>query len=194
MLSEDPFSLDWDDCPLSWLELLGLRVVSLRVPPGESALAIEIDQDDTQVVADQLIAKGDPIGENLLRAVLEGRTFYLLHCKGDCCSESWLADVVGVDALLGERVLEAGSVDLPEHLTSALDANDEPRSRQSIDKVYGFEIKTAKGVCTLAMRNSSNGYYGGSMDFGGFVDPDTIQDRTLERWDQWRMITEDWSA
>jgi hypothetical protein len=81
--------------------------------------------------------------------------------SADCCSTTWLADVVGLDALLGQEVLEVVSVELPEgHLT------DPERTKQESDQVMGWEFRTSKGVTTLAVRNSSNGYYGGSVELG----------------------------
>lgn len=98
----------------------------------------------------------------------------------DCCSETWLADVVGLDALLGSEIVEVVAIDLPEgHLT------DPSRTRQDEDRVMGWEFRTAKGVCTIAVRNSSNGYYGGSVEDGQWCsDPPT--DAT--------KITEDYSG
>jgi len=57
------------------------------------------------------------------------------------------------------------------------------RTRQEHDIVYGYEIRTPKGRCTVAFRNSSNGYYSGSLHLlKGFTHYHT------------RQLTEDWSA
>lgn len=83
----------------------------------------------------------------------EGEVLY--YADADCCSESWFADVTGVEALIGQRVLDVEEI--PEE---EVDKDDE-RNRQEYTVVYGFKILTARGRSTIAFRNSSNGYYGG---------------------------------
>ena len=77
----------------------------------------------------------------------------LLDTEGDCCSESWWADILGVKQLIGNPITDAEAIDLP-------DPQDE-RSRQLYDQAYGIRIRTTGGECDLIFRNSSNGYYGG---------------------------------
>lgn len=76
--------------------------------------------------------------------------------NADCCSETWFADITGVSVLLGSQVTEA------EYL--ALPVIDDGRNRQEYDKFYGVKLKTTKGFVDIVYRNSSNGYYGGSID------------------------------
>lgn len=73
---------------------------------------------------------------------------------GDCCSESWFNHVVGLDCLIGGSVRDVEV--LPEAEAEA--------TRQERDIVYGWRIHTDKGTASVEMRNSSNGYYGGSAD------------------------------
>lgn len=73
---------------------------------------------------------------------------------GDCCSESWFADVTGVDALIGGTVASVEEVPMPE-------PGEDGRSRQESDEAYGCKITTDKGHADVVFRNSSNGYYGG---------------------------------
>lgn len=75
---------------------------------------------------------------------------------GDCCSESWFADITGVDALLGATPSEIKYLELGEDI-------DDGRSRQDVDQIYGFKITTEKGYADIIFRNSSNGYYGGGL-------------------------------
>lgn len=176
-----------DDGGLAWLGLLGLRITGLRVAVGEGAFAFVFDTDDAFVMADKLSTQGDAAGPALAYAMTTGAVAFVVDCVGDCCSESWLADVVGIDTLLGQHVVNVREIELPAHLTADVDEYGEsPRSRQQVDRVYGWEVTTAKGVCTLAMRNSSNGYYGGWLECKGFVGAQAIEG--------WRSITEDWSA
>lgn len=83
----------------------------------------------------------------------EGMAAY--GCYGDCCSETWIADIVGVSGLLGHTVLEAQDIDLP-------DIQDE-RCRQEDDRFYGIKLLTTGGYVDIVYRNSSNGYYGGEL-------------------------------
>jgi hypothetical protein len=81
---------------------------------------------------------------------------WTLVAEGDCCSESWFDrdHLEGADLVVGEVVTAVENRD--EYLAS------DGRTRQEQDSVYGTEIRTAKGCCVFEMRNSSNGYYGGS--------------------------------
>jgi hypothetical protein len=78
-----------------------------------------------------------------------------LSAMGDCCSESWFADLLGVDVILGQEIKSVEEVPLPNY-----DVND-GRGRQDEDHVYGFRFTTGRGYADLIFRNSSNGYYGG---------------------------------
>lgn len=99
-------------------------------------------------------------------SVSDGEHFLMFHCRnmtttyeayGECCSETWFADITGLDNLrkqtvIGVRILD---VDLPEGDT---------RTRQESDQVYGYRLSTRKGDCDIIFRNSSNGYYGGELE------------------------------
>lgn len=95
----------------------------------------------------------------------------------DCCSETWFADITGVSALLGSTVLEVENMDLPE--------TEDGRTRQECDQFYGVKLKTTKGYVDIIYRNSSNGYYGGSIIYESGMLPEEHQ---------LSAITEDWSA
>ena len=86
----------------------------------------------------------------------KGHVTYLTD--GDCCSETWFADITGVSALLGGTVVDVEEV---ENMT-AYNVND-GRGRQEEDQAYGWKIKTNKGYADIVYRNSINGYYGGSL-------------------------------
>lgn len=81
----------------------------------------------------------------------EGNLSY--ETDGDCCSETWWADIIGFEAIIGGVVIAAESIDLPEP--------EDDRTRQEYDQAYGLKITTTAGVCDIVYRNSSNGYYGG---------------------------------
>lgn len=97
---------------------------------------------------------------------------------GDCCSESWFADITGVDALIGGIVTACDVA--PFDGTEIYDG----RTRQECDTVYGWILTTNKGRATIAFRNSSNGYYGGACERSN----DDVDLSAM------RQIVEDWSA
>lgn len=109
-----------------------------------------------------------------------GHDALTMPTEGDCCSESWWADAIGVKQLIGAEVTGAAEIDMP-----AIPAGD-TRTRQESDEAYGFRVTTTRGVCDLIFRNSSNGYYGGWASYH-WHEAYTVPDG-------YREITEDWSA
>jgi hypothetical protein len=73
---------------------------------------------------------------------------------GECCSESWFSDIEGANALIGGKVESAEEISMDGYNVT------DGRCREDNDEVYGEKITTDKGVATVVMRNSSNGYYG----------------------------------
>ena len=76
----------------------------------------------------------------------------------DCCSETWFADITGVSALLGGTVQTADEVSMDGYNV------EDGRTRQECDEAYGYKLTTDKGYADIVFRNSSNGYYGGSIE------------------------------
>lgn len=98
--------------------------------------------------------------------------------EGDCCSEAWFADIVGVDALIGATVVSTEDIEIGVLV-------DDGRSRQAEDIAYGIKLATDKGIADIAYRCSHNGcYYGGWA-----VYTDKIKDTT-----GYEIITDDWQA
>jgi len=81
-----------------------------------------------------------------------------------CCSETWIAEVLNLPALIGKRVIAAIDLGLPER-------PDDGHSRQAHDIFYGFRLDTKAGSCTIVFRNSSNGFYGGTVQRGKLSEP-----------------------
>src|SRR5581483_5191564 len=103
--------------------------------------------------------------------------FKAFEAYGDCCSESWFADILGVENLLGSIVAKVEEIPLPDYNV------EDGCGRQYSDIAYGYKLYTYKGQTTIIFRNSSNGYYGGSLlVFTGKL-PDNLT-----------QITEDWRA
>ena len=97
----------------------------------------------------------------------------ILDAFGDCCSESWFADLLGVDTLLGQRIAKVEEIELPDYNV------DDGRSRQESDQVYGYRFATMRGYADLIFRNSSNGYYGGWLGVGS-IHPDHLTPITAD--------------
>jgi hypothetical protein len=99
---------------------------------------------------------------------------------GDCCSESWFSEILNLDAIVGHTVFEVQELKLPTHY----DCN----GRQEIDCFYGYGITTDVGHATIVFRNSSNGYYGGSINLAEPAEVVAIKD--------WTNISylQDWTA
>jgi hypothetical protein len=125
---------------------------------GKTITALRVNEDQSFLVFDH------PDG---------GSTIYQTY--GDCCSETWFADITGVTALIGGTVVEVAEVEMNEV--------DDGRTRQESDAFYGVKLRTEKGVADIVYRNSSNGYYGGSIYLYLDVMPDDLT-----------SITDDWGA
>ncbi len=98
-------------------------------------------------------------------------------CFGDCCSETWFSEILNIDFLIGNTITEIKELDLPFH--------EDKNGRQEYDQFYGFRLATKEGHCTIAFRNSSNGYYGGSCN----LKTDYVSNN-------WKILTNlaDWTA
>ncbi len=140
---------------------------------GKTVVGVDVNEDETML----RFKCGD--GGSVLFAV-----------DGDCCSSSWFADLVGYQALVGRQVAEVREVELqegqapPEDVPTSAQLTAAGRTRQEEDSLYGYVITTDRGRCTVAFRNSSNGYYGGSLSHV----------ETEPAGATWRPITDDWSA
>ena len=128
-------------------ELIGKTITALRVNEDQSILAFD-----------------HPDGTS---------TSY--QTDGDCCSETWFADITGVAALIGATVAEAIEVEM--------EAVDDGRTRQEEDCFYGVKLRTDKGMADIVYRNSSNGYYGGEIHLCQQTLPENMT-----------SITDDWRA
>ena len=125
---------------------------------GKHVISLEIDEDEIAI-------KFNCNDGNIIWSTV-----------GDCCSTSWWADGYDLNALRDATVLNIKEL-------AYYDPGEDGRNRQDEDIVYGFCIGTTKGAAYLAFRNSSNGYYGGWAEEGGYTD------------DKWRLLAEnDWSA
>lgn len=122
-------------------------------------------------------------GEHLLKFV-SGADEIIYYAEGDCCSESWFADISGVDCLFGATV---SAVEEMEYI----DAQEVDNiTRQEFDRIYGIKLYTNKGITDIVFRNSSNGYYGGWCNILGNKERET----KLVSESKFVEITDDWLA
>jgi hypothetical protein len=138
-----------------------------------------------EYVSDDKKAANALIGKRIDRVLVSENEDYLVfetdagdvvwETYSDCCSETWFADITGVNALLGGRVASVECADLP--------SVEDGRTRQESDSFYGMKITTDKGNADIIYRNSSNGYYGGNASLA--------KERPSK---PLREITDDWQA
>lgn len=86
---------------------------------------------------------------------------HTFRTEGDCCSYTWINDLIGVSSLIGHEITAVESVDLPapEITVTQPDGYD-----SDILADYGYKFRTTGGYFDIIYRNSSNGYYGGSLE------------------------------
>lgn len=98
---------------------------------------------------------------------------------GDCCSHSYFYEINNVWQMLGNTVVDIESINMPE-----VPASDYKEYEESL-QAYGYKIHTNFGYGLIVFRNSSNGYYGGYMEYDGLVNHTEVTGKEL---------TEDWNA
>lgn len=125
-------------------------------------------------------------GEHDLRLITD-KGILCMDTDGDCCSESWWADIIGVNQLLGYQYSISNVPEVTAFEEIEMPSPIDARSRQEEDQAYGYKIRTTQGECTLIFRNSSNGYYGGSCGI-------TWAPEDYEVPEDFKSVSEDWSA
>jgi hypothetical protein len=108
---------------------------------------------------------------------IKGR-HYCFRTENDCCNTVWFNHVNGVETVLGEGnvfdILRGAMVTAVESKGWTDDRTDE----DGYDVIQdGFwTIATDRGYIDLEVRNSHNGYYGGSVVYDAESDLGTIED------------------
>ena len=85
----------------------------------------------------------------------------------DCCSESWIESIEGVNSLLNNKINSVTKIE-----SNNITKNWVPNPPTQFLLAFAYELKTDKGCCIIEFRNESNGYYGGDLEFMGNVDLD----------------------
>lgn len=79
----------------------------------------------------------------------------IARADGDCCSHTWIENVQGIEQIIGSPIVSVEDIGMPD-LGSEPDAYD-------VIAYYGCKITSGNGFAVIDYRNSSNGYYGGSL-------------------------------
>jgi hypothetical protein len=108
-----------------------------------------------ELVGHKIIRVDIAEGENAIRFSTNAESL-IYQTYGDCCSETWFSEILGLDSLINHTVSGVEALTMPVY--------DDGNGRQEYDQFYGYRIDTEVGSCTIAFRNSSNGYYGGSCE------------------------------
>jgi hypothetical protein len=114
-----------------------------------------------KVLRDVLLAKD----QQAIKFVLADGSEIIARCDVDCCSSTWIEDVNNPEFAVGSEIVSAVDIDMPEGWMARPTKHDDRYEEEM--EYYGFKITTAKGVCTIEYRNSSNGYYGGNLSWPG---------------------------
>jgi hypothetical protein len=90
-----------------------------------------------------------------LRFVLDDDSEQLYFTEGDCCSKSWVEQIIGLEALIGQKINSVKDYHL--------ETKDDPI--HDVLNLYKCTLNTSAGRFDIEYRNASNGYYGGSIEF-----------------------------
>ena len=92
-----------------------------------------------------------------IRFLIEGGDPIVAKCDADCCSHTWIEHVELPALGFPAKVLSAAALDLP--------GSQDDHPDHDCLQGYGLKITTDKGDLIIDYRNSSNGYYGGSLSW-----------------------------
>lgn len=90
-------------------------------------------------------------GKNLL-FMIDGGEVLVYGAFGDCCAAVWFSDISGEEALFNKPIINIRVLELPE---------EDADNIYDFLEVYGIQLETLSGRCTIEYRNSHNGSYGG---------------------------------
>ena len=103
---------------------------------------------------------------------------YCFRTENDCCNTVWFNHVNGVETVLGEGnlfdILRGAMVTAVESKGWTADRGDE--NGWDVIQDGFWTISTDRGYIDLEVRNSHNGYYGGSVVYDEESDLGTIED------------------
>lgn len=108
----------------------------------------------------------DLVGLTITEAKYDGTYIYLICSRGrapdrivvlepygDCCAHTYVEHVDCAEALVNAIVTDVQDLEQSSN-----------ESDYEVIDTWGHRIHTDKGICTLDMRTSHNGYYGGHLN------------------------------
>jgi hypothetical protein len=113
--------------------------------------------------------------QRIVFRTIEGREFRY-YTSGDCCNTVWINHVTGV-SILGEGntfdLLRGALVTGSEDKGWGPNRSDE--DEWDVIQDGFFTLKTDRGYIDFEVRNSHNGYYGGSFEFDSSPENDSVE-------------------
>lgn len=106
-------------------------------------------------------------GKTVTKISLDGDHSLIIHtidgdvsfeAYGDCCSHSWIEHFDSPTA--PEKIVEFKQIEIPPSFDKTPTKTGNYEEEMSY---YFYELITEKNTYLIEMRNSSNGYYGGSL-------------------------------
>ena len=115
-----------------------------------------------------------------IRFDVAGEYSIVAKCDADCCSYTWIEHVTLPALGFPFLVLAEKDVEMPEDMESDGDTI----------QFYGFALETDKGDFLIDYRNSSNGYYGGSLVWPGDYFYGGVFKQNVSE-EKWRLVAQD---
>jgi hypothetical protein len=94
-----------------------------------------------------------------IKFVCDDNTVIKAQAYGDCCSNTWIEAVEGVEQIAGKTITRIEDITLRE--------SEEIGEYGETTQFYGLKIHSDSGYMLIDYRNNSNGYYGGDLVWEG---------------------------
>jgi hypothetical protein len=113
-----------------------------------------------KLIGKTIVTVGVDDARELLTFGLQGGEVVQFRTYGDCCSHTWIEHLeVPAGAVPGSTILGVENVGM-----GSKEVLDSEGYADSFLQFYETRFKTIHGDIVVEYRNSSNGYYGGSLD------------------------------
>ena len=109
------------------------------------------------------VVSDDNYSATLKGIKLDKEVEFHLETEADCCSDTWIESVVEESALVGYTILKVENLELADAANNFEHSSLKDKLEEEM-AFYGLAITTERGKCVIDYRNSSNGYYGGSLE------------------------------
>jgi hypothetical protein len=121
-----------------------------------------------EILVGKIIASVEINAENNILKITEKQNDYYFYTESDCCSETWI-EHISTDLTEYDWENNGGTILTSEdkrtvtgHKANCL--GNVVGTKQEVDQIYVEELEGTHGsILTIEYRNSSNGYYGGSL-------------------------------